>query len=395
MEKRAVLIGHNYNSILSIARALGENGYAIDVIRTGASNQKGLKTIGEFFDSKCRYIDRFMIASSKKPEEIIKILLGEYKSDAAKSVLFPIDDIAAELIDNSLDVLKDHYYLPNIRMTQGQIVKVMDKHFQKQLAREVGLLSPNGVSVELSHGTYTLPDSITFPCFARPETSFNGRKKYMKRCDNEQELKALLDKTAAFTDCSMLIEDLIEIEREYCIVGLCNKDKVCIPDMIEETVMGHDNHAGVTCYGRLLSPDNHLEFINKLKEFLARLDFQGLFTVDVMESKGKLYFCEINMRMGASGAAVLISGVNLALMFANIIRGDRSVDYDVVCRQLTFANEKPLINDYANRHISWKEYKDYLKKADIRFILSDKDMKPYHNYLLYELKLRIKRLVKR
>ena len=395
MHRRAILIGHNYNSILSIARALGQNGFTIDVIRTGASNRKGLRTVGELLDSKCRYIGRFEIANSKKPEKIIDLLLGSFKSGDSKAVLFPVDDIAAELLDRSFDRLKDHYFLPNINMTQGKIVKVMDKHFQKQLAREVGLLTPNGCSVRLSGGSYELPDNIPYPCFVRPETSFNGRKKYMKRCDNEQELKDLLDKTAAFTDCSMLIEEYVKIEREYCVVGLCNRDNVCIPEIIEETVMGHDDHAGVTCYGKLLPPDTHADFIIKLKEFLARLGYQGLFTVDVMESKGRLYFCEINMRMGASGSAVLISGVNLALMFADIVSENSTVKYDMVCKPLTFANEKPLINDYANRHITWKEYRSYLKKADIRFILSDNDKKPYYVYLLYVIKQTIKRLAKK
>ena len=394
MEKRAILIGHNYNSVLSISRALGKKGYAVDVIRTGSSGRRGLRSAGEFFDSKCRYIDRYVTASSSKPEEIIQLLLNDFKRTDVKPVLFPIDDLAAELIDNSLDRLKEHYWLPNIRMTQGEIVKVMDKHFQKQLARETGLATPAGCSIVIKDGKYEIPADVNYPCFARPETSFNGRKKYMKRCDTRQELKELLDRAAGLGDCAMLVEDNVEIEREYCIVGLCSRDKVCIPEIIEETVMGHDSHAGVTSYGKLLSPDTHREFIERLKEFLVKLDFQGLFTVDVMESGGKLYFCEINMRMGASGAAVLISGVNLALMFAQAVSGDKKVNYDRVCRELTFANEKPLINDYANKRISWKEYKGYLKKADIRFIYSMSDKKPYYNYGLYAAKMRLKRLLK-
>ena len=392
---RAVIIGHNYNSILGIARALGPEGYDISVIRTGRSNKSGLKSLGTAPEKRSKYVSRYFVADSSKPESIIELLVGQLAFTDSKSVVFPVDDIAAEIIDNHLDILEPYFFLPNIAGTQGSVVKMMDKHYQKQLARMSGLLVPNGYSVKVYNGKYELPEIINYPCFVKPETSFNGRKKYMGKCESETSVRQIFDSIAEQMDCSMIIEDYIDIEKEYCVVGLCNNHDVSIPDIIDEMIMGHGSHAGVTCFGKVLSPSRFNSFVIPLKKFLSSLSFNGLFTVDVMESNGKLYFCELNMRMGASGVAVIGAGVNLPLMFAVAAKGEE-VDYDVICDEMFFANEKPLMNDYGQKDISWNDYRRMIRKADIRFLFDKKDIKPFYcDYGFLVVKQFVKRLLMR
>lgn len=393
MKKTAVLIGHNFNSILGLARALGPEGYDVGVIRTGYGGGF-LSRIGAAPERKSRYVSRFFVADSAKPDSLINLLIDRFASEDCRPVLFPVDDIAAEILDNNYDLLSQHFELPNVNGMQGGVVRLMDKACQKQLARESGVPITEGCTVKINNEKYDFPQNITYPCFVKPETSFKGRKKFMGKCGNEKELRTILDNVAKTVhDCSMLIEDYVKIDKEYCIAGLCNDSKVCIPDVIEEIVMGHESHSGVTCYGKILCPDKFADFIVPLKDFLSKLGFRGLFTIDVLESGGKLYFCELNMRMGASGVAVLMAGVNLALMMCKILYGEEAVDYSVKCHQLTFANEKPLMNDFSLKYINWKEYKDYINKADIRFLYNLEDKAPMREYMLYVIKQFIKSLL--
>ena len=394
MKKSAGLIGHNFNSMLAIARVLAPEGYEIGAIRTGSV--KGLiGSIGYSPEKKSRFISRYYVSDSASPEDVIRTIISRFVSEGCSPVLFPVDDLAAEILDNNYNMLSRHFVLPNVNGTQGGVVRLMDKACQKQLARESGVPVIEGCAVKISSEKYDFPQNITYPCFVKPETSFKGRKKFMGKCVNEQELRAILDSAAKTVhDCSMLVEDYVKIDREYCIAGLCNGSKVCIPDVIDEIVMGHESHSGVTCYGKILDPGKFAYFIAPLKDFLSKLGFRGLFTIDVLESGGKLYFCELNMRMGASGAAVLMAGANLALMMCKVLYGENDMDYSVKCRELTFANEKPLISDFGLKYISWKEYKNYINKADIRFLYSPEDKSPMRAYMLFVLKQWAKRFLK-
>ena len=199
----------------------------------------------------------------------------------------------------------------------------------------------------------------------------------MGRCCSKEELINLLSKAAAYRDCLMIVEDYVEIEKEYCIVGFCDRDYILIPDVIDELVLGHGEHAGVTCFGRVISPESlDSGFMDSLKRFLHSTGFTGLFTVDVFESKNRLYFGELNLRIGGSGIAVIGAGVNIAYIAAECLQGHTVDEKDKECREMTFVSERPLVNDLVTGHISLKEYRRFLKDADFRFIDSDDDPAP-------------------
>ena len=394
MKKKIVVIGHNFNSMLAIARALGPENYEIGIVRTGLGGGF-IKTLGSAPEKKSKYVGRYYVSDISRPEELIKLVIDKFSDKDSKPVLFPVDDIAAEILDNNYDLLRRDFVLPNVNDSQDGIVRLMDKSLQKSLAEESGVPITKGCSVKIINGEYSLPQGISYPCFVKPEKTFKSRKKFMGKCLNEQEVRRILDNAAkSVKDCSMLVENYVQIDKEYCIVGLCNGSQVCMPDVIDEILMGHESYSGVTCFGKIINPDKFNSFIEPLRDFLSRLGFHGLFTIDVLESGGKLYFCELNMRIGASGPAVIMSGVNLALMLCKILSGDKDIDYSLKCREKTFVNELPLMTDFGLKYITWAEYKEYIKKADIRFLYSPEDKAPMREYMIYMFKQWIKRFVK-
>ncbi len=391
--KKAVLIGHNWNSILGLARALGRAGYEVGAVRTGFSNDAGfIRRIGAFPEAHSRYIRKFKLAGSLEESDILHLLKDEFAAPGEKAVLIPVDDVCARIIDENMDELRPFFAMPNIGGEQGAVSRLMDKAVQKQLAKDAGLLVADGWTIRIVQKRYEIPDQIPYPCYAKAEIPFQGRKAVMRKCETSGDLEALLAQVAEkFENCIMLVEPYLEVEREYCVVGLCNREKVCIPEIIDETVMGHGDHAGVTCYGKVLKPDHIPDLQHRLVKFLSSINFQGLFTIDILESKGRHYFCELNLRMGGSGIAVIAAGVDLAERMASILGGNENVQYDDVCRDITFASERPLLNDYSMGLLSWREYKEYQKKADYRFVYDKDDLVPYIDFQLFLCRQFLKR----
>ena len=384
--KKAVLAGYNWNSILGLARALGVEGYEVGVIRIGTTSNNPLKRIGLTPEKSSKFINKYFYANVTDEKSIINILVKEFSEKEYKSVLIPVDDRCAEIIDKHMNSLRNYFYMQNVNDTQGEVVKLMDKSYQKRLAKERGLSVTNGVSVRIESGKYNIPASIQYPCFAKAEEPFPGRKRHMGKCRNQKELIKLLDEVAYVRNCNMIIEDYLDISREYCIVGVCNRKDVFIPDIIDEMIMGHGEHAGVTCFGKVLPPSSFDDaFILKLKSFLAGLGFQGLFTVDVFESNGALYFGELNLRIGGSGNAVIGAGVNIAAYTAAVLQG---IEYrvDDECKQMTFISERPIVNDLITGYITINDYKRLLREADFRFVYMKEDPQPYKDFKWYVIR---------
>lgn len=399
MKERVVILGHNYNSLLGLARALGSEDYEVCVIRTGVSKSRNfLRNAAKMPESKSRYIAHYATASTKKDDQIIDILLHQFAPKTGKGILFPVDDRCAEILDLNLDRLEPFYYLPNVNNQQGGVVRLMDKYYQKQLAKSVGLPVPEGWSVVIEKGKYEIPDDVTFPCFVKAEMPMTNRKLYMRKCDNYDELKDALDHAASYRNCIMLIEEYVEIEKEYGTVGMCNRENVCIPGITEKVLIGHGSQAGVTVIGKIHSSSEFEKVYEKLKNLIAKTNFQGLFDVDLYESKGVIYFNELNVRIGGAGIGTLLAGVELPKMLADsFLDNEKEINYDAIAQEITFVNERPLLSEFSEGFITWKEYKQYTKDTGYRFIYDLNDKEPYYCYsatILLEMMRKIKRKLK-
>ncbi len=396
MKRRVVLVGHNFNSILGLARVLAPEGHEVVVIRTGVATGKNpLRRIGQMPEAKSKCIHHYRIASIENKERILK-LIGECASESKKGILIPVDDLCAELIDQHYDELSRRFYLPNVNDTQGGVCILMDKFYQKKLAKAAGLPVPEGWSVEVKGGSFTIPDEVTYPCFAKAETPMRGRKKYMGKCENREELEKLIRSVASVQDCLMLVEEYVEIEKEYGTVGFCSKGKVCIPGITEKTVLGHGSNAGVTACGLIHKPSDWPDTVEGMRKMMADSGFRGLFDIDLYLSNGKMYFNELNVRMGAEGVGVLMAGVNLAEMFIRSFTEEAAtIDYDAEAAPITFASEKPLISDWGENTIRYKDYKAYTKQVEKLVIYDPEDRGPARNFKWQILRQAVRKVVKK
>ncbi len=390
----AVVMGRNYTSRLGMIRAAGEAGCRVAVVRTDVHDEKP--------DAKSRYVTSYDTVKESDGEGLVRLLIEKFGNCEGPVVLLPTDDFTASVTDRYQEKFPGSFLYPNIGKKAGEIVRCMDKALQKRIAAESGIGVAKSWVCRYENGAYEVPEEIEYPCFVKPETSYLGSKMIMRRCDSREELTAHLAKwvknhAGDSRNTDVLAEEFISIEKEYALLGFCDGDRVLIPGIIEML----SDHRGVTASGIIRPLDPQSDLARKLSDMMSRYGFTGLFDVDMYESRGKLYFCELNLRMGASGYAVTRSGVNLPAVFIRTVLGEMEIpEADaVIPEEKTFASEKVCFQEFEFGETDWAGYRKMTEGADFCFLDQKSDPGPYKDYLdsirLRRWKIMIKRLLKK
>ena len=381
---RVVVAGRNYCSNLCMARSLGQAGYEVEVLRIFQVKPKRtdlMKLLKP--DAYSKYVKAFHICiSNRKPKKIVKKLIS-IADPYRKMLLIPSDDLVANIADEYMKKLSPYYVMPNVEHTAGEINRLMSKSVQKELAREAGLPVINSCVIDAYHGLFTIPETVTYPCFIKPNVSKNSSKSRIKRCENEEELKGYLTEFSRKKRIQMLVEDYVEIGREYSILGVSAGANVAAPGYFGAEEGGHDGRRGVAMIGMIRPTAEQQKLIDDISRFIATLNFEGLYDVDLIETvDGKMYFVELNMRFGASGYAVTESGANLPGMFADYMLFKKPVDPN--CRideaGKTFISEKVMIEEYISSYLTKEEMMQRMKAVDVHFVMNEQDPKPYRHF---------------
>ena len=383
-----------------MARALGEAGYEVEVLRIFQIKPKNPFKRYLTPDAYSKYVKAFHVCiTNRKEKRIVKYLINLADSNR-KMLLIPADDLVAEVIDRYLEELKDYYLMPNILYKQSEISWLMNKDVQKKLAREACLPIINSCTIKVKEGKHhkaRIPDSISYPCFIKPTVSKNSSKSRLKVCYNKNDLKKALNEFSENKTIEMLVEDYVVIRKEYALLGLSTKDGVVIPGFFVTEKGGHEGRKGVALTGKVLPCSKEQKLIDDIAKFVESIQFEGLFDVDLIETvDGHLYFVELNLRFGASGYAITQSGVNLPGMYADYMLKDKPIDLNCCVQDVgkTFVSEKILLEEYESKYISKSDVKTYMNKVDIHFIKNDHDNRPYKHFKKFYAMASLKRIIK-
>lgn len=162
MLSKAVILGSNFYTGLSIIRGLGSNG-----IYTVAMDYSTDGTYG----AKSKYLNEQIIVPhyKRQKEELLQFLIDYAKKQDAKPVLFPSVDPYVEFIDCYLDELKQHYQI-NMSV-QGFWSGIMDKEILHTLATKHNVLVPESISPTDERFEERVTAEIGFPCIVKPTDS--------------------------------------------------------------------------------------------------------------------------------------------------------------------------------------------------------------------------------
>ena len=389
MKQKVIVIGHGYTSRLAITRSVGMAGYDVDVIVIYYGSKRPKE---KPIDCYSKYVNKVHYSPSGNEDALVNLLINNYQNYPHKPILVPESDYAVMAVDSHLSRLQDLFLLPNINMKESAVVEWMDKQRQKEQARAVGLTVADCKGIAISGGKYTIPDDIKYPCFPKPT---DGGKKGLGRCNNKEELNKALCRMAAIRDMDVMIEDFLDIDKEYALVGFSNGKDVVIPAILHNEQMAHGGHFGVAKKGTVLPVTGFEPLIEQFKQLVSSIGFVGLFDIDFLECQGKFYFDEINLRFGGSGYAVTKAGCNLPAMMADYFAGKSIPQKTSQVTSISFANERTCFDDWYDNFITYKEYKQSINHVEVCFIHDVNDPAPYKEYKRYVIKKRIKHFIKK
>ncbi len=385
MNKVAVL-GHNYLARLSIIRALGEYGHDITVL-TGDKDAK--------IDSYSRYVKRVLSCPFSNRQLLVNMLLEECADKESKTILIPTSDVTVSIIDEHHDELKDFFLFPHINHKSGQMLHWMDKTVQKELARKIGMNVAESWIILIEGEKFKIPDDIIYPCFVKPQITIHGGKSTFKRCDNKSELEHFVNEVAQKRgDIQLLVEEFLEINNEYAVVGFSDGENVFIPGVIYLEQISQ-THFGVARLGKVLPIGGFRPFIEQVKEYVRDIGYVGLFDIDFFECQGKYYFCEMNLRFGGSGDAITKMGVNLPVMLVEkLSAGQIQTLPSLITAEATFMNERVCLDDWYRGNLTEDGYRRIREQADFGFLDDKNDPDPLKAFQKYKRHLKVKKHVK-
>lgn len=375
MRQKVVIIGVSFSSRLALARSIGSLGCDIILVAWASGSEK--KPI----DGYSKFVSKVLFCP-KEEKPFIELLKEKCVDPAQKVILMPDCDFSVTMIDLHQEELKPYFLMPHINHRQGAIVEWSDKMRQKALASQLGMNVANSVLIEIKDSKYTIPEGVHYPCFPKALASVAGGKAGMFRCENSEDLSKALDDIIVRKkiDAKVMLEDYMNIEIEYAVLGFSDGKKVSIPGVIQFIVESRTQR-GIALQGKIMPIEGFEEIIEKFKKFILEIGLVGLFDIDFYQSNGRLYFSELNIRYGGSGYAVVKSGVNLPAMYVETMMGSEVKEWeDQVKKEAIFTNERMAFNDFINHHISLRSYREYVNSADILFIKDCDDDKPYKEY---------------
>ncbi len=386
---RIVVAGRNYCSNLCLARAFGTAGYEVEVLRLFQVRPK-LHDLMKILkpDAYSQYVKAYHVCVTRRKSAPVIDKLTAIADPKRKMLLIPADDLCANIVDENYSKLSKHYLIPNVGRKAGEINRLMSKEAQKTLAKEAGLPVINSCVIKTQKGQFEIPETVTYPCFMKPNISKNGLKSRMRRCDSEEELRAYLTEFSARSDIEMLVEDFVEIGREYSILGVSTPGCAIGPGFFGAEEGGHDGRRGVALIGEVVPTARRQQLIDDIVRFIGTLNFEGLFDVDLIETEsGEMYFVELNMRFGGSGYAITKSGVNLPGMFADYMIQGKPLDTAARIENpgKRFVSEKIMIEEYMTGYLSTSRVRQLMKEVDIHFIQDDVDKTPYRHFRKFYL----------
>lgn len=381
----AIVMGRLYTTRLTLVRAAGMVGCDVVLIQTHKIKNVFLKIDGS---------SKYVIARHHCPEPnenaLIETIL-RYCGKGRKIVLLPADDWVASVLDRHYEQLDKLCFVPNVDNKQGGVLRLMDKDLQKNIARKIGANVAKGWLCVKSDGVYHIPDGVTYPCFTKPQESYTRPLKHLqKKCNDRFELEETLLKIARIYNKPILVEEFVEITKEYGVQGATFEGKAIAPSAIEKSL----SRRGITASGKIFPIKQIPNIQDKVTAFLKETKMTGIFDIEFYESHGKLYFNEFNVRLGANGFALTYGIYNIPGLYIKYRFGESEGEYvgPTDFKEKSFVSEK-VVRDiyYEEQCMSFLEYKRLVKNADILCVKYDGDKKPYKVFVKWDFILPLKK----
>src|SRR5699024_3363300 len=152
-------------------------------------------------------------------------------------------------------------------------------------------------------------------CIIKPVCSFEGQKSDIRKFNNKNDLLSYLEILKEDYK-NVMIQDYIDgvDSKMVGLVGfVAQSGEVFITGIMNKAGESTLN-TGSTSYGAFSENKFNLD-LNRVKEFISKTEYRGIFDFDFKYSNGKSYFIEMNFRNGALSYASTVAGVNILYLW--------------------------------------------------------------------------------
>lgn len=353
MEKNSkitpIVIGYEHHNTLSVIRCFGQQGMKVDVILCGCKNSYIALSV---------YIGKLVYISS--PDELLDALYYDFVASTKRLIISCADQISAE-IDRRYCQLSDNFFFSNC-CEKGSLTHFMNKEVQLGLASEVGFDIPE---------TYQ-KETVSFPCLIKPVESIKGGK-HIAVANNQEELNKALEhyqESETYT-----IEQFLTKDREIVLTGLSVGDNVIIPGYIEKI----REITGGTTYSKVRSLDSlPPEVVIRAESLIHKVNYSGLFGIELIQVGNKYYFIELNLRNDATTYSFVYGGVNLPYLYNDFISNNRIQHPALLQRSDYFSIvENRDFVFVTGFNMTFGQWIKSLKVSSCRYFADPKDNVPY------------------
>lgn len=296
----AIVLSEDHYNALGVVRSLGLAKIPVRLVLTEQ---------GKSFCDKSRYVSSSIkVANNEKT--IIDNIVKYTKDVNTRYFLFPLNDVAAQLVSRNISRFKDNIICPTMNR---DMKRFSDKTLMKGWAKNHGLNVPKGRIIDL----YKLREEWNiFPAIMKPKISVEGIKSDIVTAYSIQEYNEALKafKKKGYKD--ILIEEFICGNDEHMIeiMGERSNKNGCSFAGIIKKIREFPIHNGSTSFARIVQSHIGIE-LSVLATMMDEISFNGLFDFEFKYANGKAYFIECNFRNGAPGWAFTKIGKNLPLMW--------------------------------------------------------------------------------
>lgn len=374
--RRIVIIGTSHHNTLSMVRSFGITGNKVDLILYGCKSS---------FVAASNMIDRCFYAPA--PEDAYELLLSHYDGEYQKPIVISCTDEIEAIIDANYDILSPVFDCFNAGES-GRVSKYMDKSVQVELAVASGFKTPVTYS---SLESLNIDSFTEYPYLIKPLESKNGGKR-IAVCNNRKELREAI---IEFGRIPFLVQQFIQKDKEYVIVGLTVGGVSYIPACIEK----HRETCGATTYSSVHSIDYIPDrLVRSTESMLKTIGYEGLWGIELINQGEDYFFIELNLRNDATTYSVAVAGANLPFYYAMLKSGER-IDTSFSVRTINSMVENRDFQFVLTRRISLRQWLSQYRTSECKFIRHKGDNKPFIiernrllssllNSLLYKLHLK-------
>lgn len=317
--------------------------------------------------TKSKFCHSYVLTPSY--ESGLNYLIENFTANKSEqSILIPIGDRAAEIIDRNRSILSERFILMGTD-EEGLLEWIDNKNNMVELASKCGFIVPRSIRVDST----TVFDDVPMPCIIKPTSNEGIREFKTKIIRSRKELEIF--RKYLNPRYEYILQELIPKTHDILVYGCRFPDgKV---ELAGQFIKDRWSDDGGGSHGFLTHDLPDYLCTGSISTFLEEINYTGLFSVEYGLKDSTAYFYEFNLRNDGTSHLFYQAGANLPLAWVNGLCGLGIECSTKITKPGWNINEVYDISNVFHGRISYRQYKQEKKQATIFHYYDADDKAPW------------------